>query len=634
VLPAFGSIGNPLDTTDRGVYDAQNVYSGSIRALADDPSVSLVAVVQDCSPGLSTRGANNYRRIAQTVADAAREIAKPVVFFNTSAGGLHPHVIEPLAGSDVAVMQGARASLLGISRLFAHAQFKPSAEPQALAPAPKWHERLASGTPFTERESKALLAAHGFAVTREMLARDVEAAVQIAGEIGYPVVLKIESPDLPHKTEVGGVRVGLADAAAVEAAFAEIMAAVRAAAPTKRLEGVLVQEMVTRGIEFIAGLSRQDPFGMGIVCGAGGVLVELMRDTALSLCPLDNAQAQELLGRTRASLLLQSYRGRCGRFCRSPCSTIEPRSYLRRRARGGGSEPCRRVAAWPRSHCARCPCHTPQDNRPGGLMTYETIKLEHDGTLVTLTLNRPEKMNSLSDQLLADFRAAMDVCERDDNVRAMIITGAGKAFSAGFDISPRERPRTTVQDWRDHAKDGNETWLRVWRSRLPVVAAVNGYCLGGGCDLSMTCDYTVAADTAQFGEPEIEFCSAPPFLIMPWVLGMKHTKELLLLGERVNASEALRIGLVNRVVPADGLMEEAKKVALRMARLPAIAVKQNKEAINRAYDMRGLMANIEYGQEMFCMTAMAHSPEGQEFRKIAREQGLKAAIRWREQRFK
>ena len=111
VLPAFGSIGNPLDTTDRGVYDSQNVYSGSIRALADDPSVSLIAVVQDCSPGLSARGANNYRRIAQTVADAAREIAKPVVFFNTAAGGMHAHVIEPFADSSVAVMQGARASL-------------------------------------------------------------------------------------------------------------------------------------------------------------------------------------------------------------------------------------------------------------------------------------------------------------------------------------------------------------------------------------------------------------------------------------------------------------------------------------------------------------------------------------------
>jgi len=267
-------------------------------------------------------------------------------------------------------------------------------------------------------------------------------------------------------------------------------------------------------------------------------------------------------------------------------------------------------------------------------MTYATIKLERDGPLAILTLNRPEKMNSLSDQLLADFRAAMDECERDQSVRAMLVTGSGKAFSAGFDISPREQPRTTVQDWRDHAKDGNETWLRVWRSRLPVVAAVNGYCLGGGCDLAMTCDYTVAADHAQFGEPEIEFCSAPPFLIMPWVLGMKHTKELLLLGERVSAAEALRMGLVNRVVGADRLMDEAKQVALRMASLPAIAMKQNKEAINRAYDMRGLLGNIEYGQEMFCLTAMAQSPEGQEFRKIAREEGLKAAIRWRDQRFK
>ena len=206
VLPAFGNIGNPLDTTDRGVYDAQNVYSGSIRALADDPSVSLIAVVQDCSPGLSARGANNYRRIAQTVADAAREIAKPVVFFNTAAGGLHPHVIEPFASSSVAVMQGARASLLAISRLLAHARFAPPAEPETLVPALVWRDRLATGTPFTERESKAFLAAHGIAVTRETLARDATAAAQAASEIGYPVVLKIELADLPHKTEVGGVR--------------------------------------------------------------------------------------------------------------------------------------------------------------------------------------------------------------------------------------------------------------------------------------------------------------------------------------------------------------------------------------------------------------------------------------------
>ena len=143
-----------------------------------------------------------------------------------------------------------------------------------------------------------------------MVARDAESAVKAAGEIGYPVALKIESPDLPHKTEVGGVRVGLADAAAVEAAFAEIMAAARAAAPAARLAGVLVQEMVRDGTELIAGLSRQEPFGMGVVTGAGGVLVELMRDTALDLCPLDDAQAHALLARTRAIRLLHGYRGR------------------------------------------------------------------------------------------------------------------------------------------------------------------------------------------------------------------------------------------------------------------------------------------------------------------------------------
>jgi len=267
-------------------------------------------------------------------------------------------------------------------------------------------------------------------------------------------------------------------------------------------------------------------------------------------------------------------------------------------------------------------------------MIYSTITLERDGGLALLTLNRPEKMNSLSDALLADMKTAMDELETDEAVRALIITGSGKAFSAGFDIAPREKPRASVQDWRAHAKDGNDTWFRIWNSRLPVVAAVNGYCLGGGCDLAMVCDVTIAADTAQFGEPEIEFGSAPPFLIMPWVLGMKHTKELLLLGERVGAHEAHRIGLVNRVVPSAELLPEARKIGLRLARLPAVAIKQNKEMINRAYELRGLAATIEYGKEMFCLISMSQTPEGQEFRKIARERGLKAAIRWRDERFK
>jgi acyl-CoA synthetase (NDP forming) len=309
VLPAFANIGNPLDTTDRGVYDAQNVYGGSLRALAEDPSVALIAVVQDCSPGLSARGASNYRRIAQTVADVAREMPKPVVFFNTAAAGLHPQVIEPFAGSGVAVLQGARASLLAIARLLTHARFAASAEPRVLVPSVEWRARLATGQPFTERESKAFLAAHGIAVTREACASDATAAVKVASEIGYPVVLKIESRDLPHKTEVDGVRVGLTDAIAVEIAFAEIMTAAERHAPAAQRDGVLVQEMVSGGIELMAGLLHQEPFGMGVVTAGGGVLVELLRDAALDLCPIDSAEAHALLARTRSGRLVHGFRG-------------------------------------------------------------------------------------------------------------------------------------------------------------------------------------------------------------------------------------------------------------------------------------------------------------------------------------
>jgi acyl-CoA synthetase (NDP forming) len=310
VLPAFASVGNPLDTTDRGVYDAEKVYQGAIGALADDPAVSLVAVVQDCSPGLSTRGANNYRRIASTVAEAARHTAKPIAFFNTAAAGLHAEVVAPFAGTGVAVMQGARASLLAIGRRIRQAKFAPPDALPALAPLPAWRNRLATGAPFTEREAKEFLAAHGIAVTREMLAGDAAAAVAAAAAIGYPVVLKIESPDLPHKTEAGAVRLGLADAAAVAAAFDAVLAAARRYAPAARLAGVLVQEMVSGGIEMIAGLSRQEPFGLGVVVGAGGVFVEVMRDAALDLCPIDVADARALVARTRADHLLRGFRGR------------------------------------------------------------------------------------------------------------------------------------------------------------------------------------------------------------------------------------------------------------------------------------------------------------------------------------
>ncbi len=266
-------------------------------------------------------------------------------------------------------------------------------------------------------------------------------------------------------------------------------------------------------------------------------------------------------------------------------------------------------------------------------MNYRCISVSVDRWIATLTLNRPEKMNALDDDILLEMQHALDALEQDESVRALVITGEGRAFCAGFDLSPREEPLTTVKDWRDHVKLGNDTWFRIWRSRLPVVAAVNGYCLGGGCDLSMVCDITIASDKAEFGEPEIQFQSAPPFAIMPWVLGMKKTKELLLTGDRIGAEEAVRIGLANRVVPAEKLMEEAQRLALKLAMIPPPAMQLNKQGLNRAYDLRGFQSTVDLGAEIFTLVLMSESQESRDFFEVAAKQGLKAAFKWRDARF-
>jgi acetate---CoA ligase (ADP-forming) len=310
-LPGFGTASNPLDATGNAVYDVA-VYEACMEALASDPGIALVAVAQDCSPGLSKLGSGNYRRIADTVAAVASRLDKPVAFFNPTAGGLHPHVVGAFANTEVAVMQGTRASLLAIRRLFDYAQ---AMRPEALAaappskPDPAWLARFKTGAPFTEREAKQFLSGCGLPVTRETLVNTEAQAVGAAASLGYPVVLKVESAAIAHKTEVGGVRVGLSDANEVAKAYREILACVKLKAPQAEVAGVVVQEMVMGGVEMIAGVSRCAPFGMGIVAGSGGVLVELLKDASLALAPVARHRALKLIASTRAHKLLAGFRG-------------------------------------------------------------------------------------------------------------------------------------------------------------------------------------------------------------------------------------------------------------------------------------------------------------------------------------
>ena len=175
--------------------------------------------------------------------------------------------------------------------------------------------------------------------------------------------------------------------------------------------------------------------------------------------------------------------------------------------------------------------------------------------------------------------------------------------------------------------------MRVWDCPKPVIAQVHGYCLAGGLELAMACDLIVAAEGTQLGEPEIRYGSAPVTLLMPALIGQKKTRELLLTGDLIDAAEAERIGLVNRVVPADRLAAEVDALADRIARTPPEILRLTKQMLNRAMDAAGLRTAVAAGLDLGAIINAAGTPEQTEWDEIVRRDGLKAALAWRDRRY-
>jgi enoyl-CoA hydratase len=248
---------------------------------------------------------------------------------------------------------------------------------------------------------------------------------------------------------------------------------------------------------------------------------------------------------------------------------------------------------------------------------------------VRLTLNRPAKLNALSAELRDALTAAIADAVADDAVRVIAIAGAGRAFCAGYDLSDAAPP--TAWDWRDVLARDVAATLAIWSCPKPVIAQVHGYALAGGLELAMACDLIVAADDAQLGEPEIRFGSAPVTLLMPFVIGQKRTRELLLTGDLIGAVEAERIGLINRVVPLDRLATEVDALAAKLARVPPDVMAPTKLMLNRAMDAAGFAAAVEMGLDLQSFVNM--SATAREFDAIVRRDGLKAALAWRDQRY-
>jgi enoyl-CoA hydratase len=234
-------------------------------------------------------------------------------------------------------------------------------------------------------------------------------------------------------------------------------------------------------------------------------------------------------------------------------------------------------------------------------MSYENILVETRGKVGLITLNRPKALNALSPDLMRELGAALTVFEADSTVGAMVITGNEKAFAAGADIKAMKELGYMDVYMADYI---TAEWETVTRCRKPVIAAVAGYALGGGCELAMMCDFILAADTAKFGQPEITIGTIPGAggtQRLTRFVGKSKAMEMVLTGRTIDAAEAERCGLVSRIVPAADLLEEALKVAARIASLSRPVVMMAKESVNRSYETT-LEEGIRFERRLFHST--------------------------------
>ena len=265
-------------------------------------------------------------------------------------------------------------------------------------------------------------------------------------------------------------------------------------------------------------------------------------------------------------------------------------------------------------------------------MTFENLLYEVEEPIATITLNRPKALNALTQPMWREIEVALRKAEADDSVRVIILKGAGRSFCAGYDLTEDSGIHTMAGWSRFLAKDVNTT-MTIWNLEKPVIASVQGHCLAAGFEVALACDLTIAAEGSSFGEPEVRFGDGPVTLLMPWVIGMKKTKELLYTGDSVSAEEAKDLGIVNRVVPADELEEATKALALQIALVPLEVMRLTKISINRTYEIMGLNEALNTNIELRAAQYVADIPELAEFSRITKEEGLKAALKWRENRY-
>jgi len=281
-------------------------------------------------------------------------------------------------------------------------------------------------------------------------------------------------------------------------------------------------------------------------------------------------------------------------------------------------------------------------------MTYENILYETDGRLAFITLNRPEKLNALSNDLRGELFHALKEAEADRSVGVIVLRASGRAFSAGYDLSPSRaaaddsrfvHPRSRLPDtgtthpahydWSRHVLLANWT---IWELAKPVVAQVQGYCLAGGTELASFCDFRIVAEDAQVGYPPVRAMGTMDIMWAPWHLPMTKAREFAYVGDSFSGRDMAAMGWATYAVPATDLAAFTERFARRMANIDNDLLMYSKRSVNRQYEAMGIRSGLMSGTDVEAMSK--HRPAAQEWNRRLREEGLKAALEWRDGPFR
>ena len=273
----------------------------------------------------------------------------------------------------------------------------------------------------------------------------------------------------------------------------------------------------------------------------------------------------------------------------------------------------------------------------GDVPSYKVITYEKKGPIAYITLNRPEKLNALNQEILTEWEDACGDAKEDDAIRVVVLKGAGRGFSSGYDVgSPGEGGRTVSPEIDGERYDQMHTHIdayfrAIWDNPKPFIAQIHGFCLAGGGDMACFCDLKVASEDAVFGYPAVRWGTMCTTFIWPYLLPMAKARELAYTGTFMNAQDAHMHGLVNKVVPRDKLDEEVNMLAEAIVNVPQMATKMHKLSTNRMYELMGIRQGIAWSGDLKLM--VVNSSPAVEFRTLVAEKGLKAALEWKDAKF-